>query len=237
MSKKARESIANFYEEWKKNPGQDNTRNLLNSLEPQISSALKAFAPGMEEGMRLKAQTMALGAAKTFDPSRGMHLKSYVFQQLQPLQREYGKRINVVQLPERHILERKALSQAEDDFISKRGRPPSTAELAEFTSIPVARITTVRQHGTPVAESSQVYKDTGDSAVNIQPDPQRIWADFVYADLDPTDQRIYEMCTGHGGVKILPKKEIAEKIGISAPAVSQRINRIVARLQEGVNLS
>lgn len=236
MSTDVHDNIAASYDEWKKRPTEDSTRKLITSLTPQIDTALKAFSPGMESGMRLKAQTIALRAIKSYDPTKGMHLKSYVYQQLQPLQREYGKRLNVTQLPERHLLERKALSQAESDFYSEYGRKPSTAELADFSSIPIKRIATIRQHGVPIAESSLVQAETGDSSVSLKQDPQEMWAEFVYADMDPTDQRIYEMVTGYGGVTKVPKKDIATALKISPAAVSQRINRIVARLQEGANL-
>lgn len=236
MPETAQDNIMSSYEKWTKDGTTDNTRDLITSLTPQIDSALKTFTPGMESGMRLKAQTMAMKALKTYDPTKGMHLKSYIYQQLQPLQREYGKRLNATKLPERHILERKELTQSENEFVEINGRHPSTAELADFTSIPIKRITAVRRHGMPVSESSRVHPETGDSMVALKQDPQEMWADFVYADMDSVDQRIYEMCTGYGGVDIIPKKEVAAKLKISPSAVSQRIARIVKRLQEGANL-
>lgn len=72
--------------------------------------------------------------------------------------------------------------------------------------------------------------------ISVKQDPQEMWADFVYADMDSIDQRIYEMCTGYGGVDIIPKKDIAAALKISPAAVSQRISKIVKRLQEGANL-
>lgn len=236
MNEESRDNITTAYDAWKKTDNPDTTRELLTSLTPQIDSALKSFAPGMEKGMRLRAQTMALDAIRTYDPNKGMHLKSYVYQQLQPIQREYGKRINVTKVPERHIMERKALDQWEADFYDANGRYASTAELADFSSVPIKRIETIRRHGRPVSESSRVNPETGDDMTSFKQDPQQVWAEYVYADLDPTDQRIYEMVTGYGGVAQLPKKDIAVKLGISAPAVSQRIARIVKRLEEGANL-
>lgn len=236
MPETEQDNIMLSYEKWKEEGTPDSTRELITFLTPQIDSALKTFSPGMESGLRLKAQTMAMKALKTYDPTKGMHLKSYVYQQLQPIQREYGKRLNVTKLPERHILERKALVQSENEFIETNGRPPSTAELADFTSIPLKRIAAIRKHGIPLSESSRVHPETGDSMISVKQDPQEMWADFVYADMDSIDQRIYEMCTGYGGVDIIPKKDIAATLKISPAAVSQRISKIVKRLQEGANL-
>lgn len=234
--KDKKDPIMDAYKAWLAKPSQDSSRALLSSLDTQIGTALHTFAPGMEDHLRLKARTMALQAAGTYDPGRGMHLKSYVYQQLQPIQREFGKRSNAVRLPERHLLDRKRLDHAEAEFEAEKGRPPSVAELADYTSIPVDAIARARAHKPQMAESQTVDKETGDAYRGVASDPQEMWAHHVYNSLGPVDQRIYEMVTGFGGARTYPKGEIARRLRISAPAVSQRINRIAARLEEGMNL-
>lgn len=236
MSNPSRDSIDEAYRSWREHGTPEAQKSLMEALRPQIDSALKSFAPGMENSLRLRAMSMAWKAVDGYDPRRGMHLKSYIYQQLQPLQREYGKRLNVVQMPERHILERKKLTQYEQDFESQNGRRPSVAELADFSNFSVERIETLRRGGTAVPESAAVLPESGDSTVSVKEDPRELVGRYVYSELDPTDQRIFEHVTGYGGADKLTKKDIAASLGISAPAVSQRINRITAKLQEGYNL-
>lgn len=226
------------YSEWKKSPGDTTASNLLKQLDFQIGTALKSFAPGMEGHMKLKAQTMAMEAAKTYDPSKGMHLKSYVYQQLQPIQREFGKRSNVVSLPERHIMEGRSLAEQEAKFEEEHGRAPSLAELADYTSLPKSRIKTIRAHKYQTTGTSTLDPETGDSMVSLEDEEslQKVWADYVYSSLSPIDQKIYEWTTGYGNTKIIPKTEIAKRLNISPPAVSQRINKIADQLEEGMNL-
>ena len=236
MKEQKRDAIMDAYSAWREDGGEENTSSLMRTLKPQMETALRTFAPGMEGQMRLKAMSMTMGAVRKYDPSKGMHLKSFVYQQLQPLQREYGKRHQPLYVPERHIMERKSLSQYENEFRSQQGRDPSTAELADFSGMSIRRIAAVRKAGVPVTESSRVSPETDQVMVSEREDPMEIMGHYVYSELDPTDQKIFEMVTGHGGVRKQPNNEIAKRLGISAPAVSQRISRIVARMQEGLNL-
>lgn len=238
LTPKKTDKIMDSYSAWKITPNDETTARMLDTLDFQINSALRSFAPGMEDHMKLRARSIALEAARTYDPKKGMHLKSYVYQQLQPLQREFGKRSNVVSLPERHIMEGRALADAEGRFEEEHGRAPSLAELADYTSIPIKRIKTIREHKYQTTGTSTIDPETGDSMISVEDEEslQKVWADYVYASLDPVDQKIYEWTTGYGGTKIIPKMEIAKRLRISSPAVSQRINKIADQLEEGMNL-
>lgn len=224
------------YDAWKANPSKDNTKILMETLTPQIDTALKAFAPGMESSLKLRASTMTLKALPKYDPSKGMHLKSFVYQQLQPLQREFGKRANPINVPERHIMELKTLAQYETDFFDETGREPSASELADYSGIPINKIEKIRKGKLANSESQMISAESGDSLFTMQEDPGKNWAHYVYYSLDPVDQKIYEYVTGYAGSPILKKSDIAIKLKISPAAVSQRINRIVGKLQEGINL-
>lgn len=230
------DTITSAYDAWKADSSPDNTKKLMEALTPQIDSALRAFVPGMENSFKLKASTLTLKALPKYDHKKGMHLKSFVYQQLQPLQREYGKRSNPLQVPERHIMELKNLQKYETDFFDENGREPSTSELADYSGIPINRIEKIRKGKLANSESQTISQESGDSLFTVQEDPQKNWAYYVYYSLDPVDQKIYEYVTGFGGVKQLKKAEIAAKLKISPAAVSQRINKIVGKLQEGINL-
>lgn len=230
------DKISEMYKTWRDAPDDTNTSNLLGALKPQINSALKNFAPGMEDSLSLKANVLAMKALKTYDPTKGMHIKSYVYQQLQPIQRVFGKRSNPVKVPERQILEGSALSRYENEFRDEWGREPSVAELADIAGVSIKRIEKIRRNKVTVSETGSLNEETGDTMSSNKDDPQEVWAHYIYAGLDPVDQRIYEMVTGYGGSKTFKKTDIAAHLKISPAAVSQRVNKIVAKLQEGINL-
>ena len=235
-SSESKDKIMSAYDSWVKTQSPEDTKNLLNVLEPQITSALRSFSPGMEDSLKLKAQVLTMDAIKTYDPTKGMHLKSYVYQRLQPIQRIYGQRSNPVKVPERHVLEAMSLAKYENEFRDKWDRDPSVSELADISGIPIKRITQIRRNKASVSETNTIDPESGNAMVTQKDDPQEVWSHYVYYSLDPTDQRIYEMVTGFGGSPIYKKAEIAKILKITPAAISQRVNKIAAKLQEGINL-
>ena len=65
----------------------------------------------------------------------------------------------------------------------------------------------------------------------MQNDPTG-WHEFVYNDLNEVDKAIMEYTLGLHGIKQLPTTEIAKKLNISPGAVSQRAQRIQAKLNQ-----
>lgn len=208
---------------------------LLSAVSPQIGTALHTFAPGMEQNLLLQANTMALDAAKTFDPKRGLRFKSYVYQQLQPLQRMAGKRSNVLKIPERHLIEGKRLDEEAQRFEDEKGYAPSAADLADFTGMSIKHIEAIRKHKVGVSESKS-YSEEGDPLASQKEDTQKAWCEYIYNSLPSFDQKIYEWRTGYGGAPVLGVVEIAKKLNTSPATVSQRLSKIISMIEEGMNL-
>ena len=230
------DELMDTYKQWSTTKDPAQTTQLLRLLDPTITSALRSFAPGMEDAFKLKAQTLAFNALPKYDMNRGMHLKSFVYQSLQPMQRLVGQRTNPVKVPERKLLDGMHLTGIEKEFVDKHDREPTVSELADLSGMSIKRITSVRSLNNTASETSQVNEETGDSFRGYKSDPQEVWSHYIYHGLDPIDQKIFEHATGFGGASILKKSDIAVKLKMSPPAVSQRINKIAAKLQEGINL-
>jgi hypothetical protein len=64
----------------------------------------------------------------------------------------------------------------------------------------------------------------------VMADPILQRAEFLYHDLDPTDQAILERSLGMHGRRRLAGRDIAKSLGITASAVSQRASRIQKQL-------
>ena len=230
------DKIDDAWKMWKENDTPETRRNMLAAVSPQVSTALRTFAPGMEKNLLLKANELALKAAQTYDPSRGLRFKSYVYQQLQPLQRLAGKRTNVIAIPERHLIEGKRLAEETQRFIDRKGYEPSTADLADFTGMSVKRIQAIRSHRTGVSESKATSPE-GDPMGSQEEDVQRVWCEQVYNSLGSMDQKIYEWRTGYGGAPKLGVVDIAKRLGVSPATVSNRLQKIIGMVQEGINLA
>lgn len=234
--KKPVETGNEAWEAWHLSDTPETRRALLESVSPQIGTALHTFAPGMESSLLLKANTMTLNAAKTYDPSKGLKFKSYVYQQLQPLQRIVGKRSNMVQIPERHLIEGRRLAEEVQRFRDENGYDPSAADLADFTGMSVKRIETIRSHRASVSESKATSPE-GDPMASQQEDVQKAWCEYIYNSLPSFDQKIYEWRTGYAGAPVLGVVDIAKRLNTSPATVSQRMKKISDMIQEGMNLT
>ena len=213
-----------------------NAGMLLKQLEPTIDSAMTSYAPAERETLHTRARLIALQAADTYDPRKGTKLNSHVFTALQALNREKARRQNIIHVPENILLEQNRLRKSRQEFTSEIGREPTIDELADHTGMSVRRIEKVQTRDGAAMAGAQTLTEKGDLMFSRAEDPQRVWADYVYHDLDERDKKIFEWSTGYGGSERLRKIDIAKKLKITPAAVSHRIGRIVGRLEEGYSV-
>ena len=219
------------YARWKKDPTPENTDALLRKLSPIINSAVKSYGAG-SAGLQTRARILALKAAGTFDPSKSVKLDTHVMSQLRQLSRVARMRSNVIHIPENVFFDRRKLDAATADFVNEKGREPSHAELADRTGIPLSRIKKTLEYKNRAVPSSMGVSDKGDHMNDVERDPYDMWVDYVYHDMDDKDRKIFEHVAGYNGAKILPKNEIAKKLGMTPAGVSNRVNNIVRKLEE-----
>jgi len=231
----AQGTLDNLYTQWKNSPGKDTVEPLLQKLTPTIDAALTTYAGGKENDLRTRANILAVRALETYDPKKGVKLNTHVHNSLQKLYREKANRQHVVHIPENVILEKNRINKASRDFEARKGREPNAQELADLTGLSVGRLQKLSKYKNTAFES-QFLSEKGDVLFSTTEDPHAVWLAYVYNELDPVDKKVFEWSTGYGGTKRLPKKEIAQKLRISAPAVSSRINKIIRKLEEGYNV-
>lgn len=231
-----KDAVQTAWEDWKTAPDNMNKKQqLLESLQPTIDSAINSYAPDSKDRVRTKAALIALKAATTYNANAGTALKTHVFNNLKSLNRINAQLQNIVHIPEAALLEKGKMDKFTRDYVSENDREPTTQELSELTRYSPDKIEYLRQYKQPVAQS-QLLTEKGDTLFTKKQDPQKIWSDYVYHDMDPIDKKIFEWSTGYKGSPKLKKIEIAANLKISPPAVSQRINKIITKLEEGVDL-
>lgn len=218
---------------WRANPSNPKlTGDLIDRLEPTIDSALQTVAPDNKKELRAKALTLALKAAGSYDPAKGVELSTHVFNNLKSLYRVNAERSNVIHIPENVLLDANKLNKIQTDMEADLGRPVDLTELADRTGLSVKRINYVRGYRQPLADS-QVTTDKGDSRNMVGANRLKIWSDYVYNDLGPVDRKIFEGSSGYNGAPVKQKQTIAEELGISGSAVSQRLRSILDKLKMG----
>jgi hypothetical protein len=60
--------------------------------------------------------------------------------------------------------------------------------------------------------------------------PEAVWADYVYHDLSDIDKIVFQHRTGYRGAPQLSNQEIARRLRLSPAAVTQRANRLQAKM-------
>lgn len=224
-----------LYDAWKLAPGPKTLEPILDNLAPTIDNGLSSFAPGSEDVLKTRAKILAAHAVETYNPKMGTKLNTHVYNSLQKLFREKSARENIVHVPENVILEKGIIDKANKDFESNYGRQPAMSELADKTGLSMQRLGKIGKYRDTAVES-QFLSEKGDTLFSTGEDPNRMWLSYVYHDLDPIDKKVFEWSTGYGGTEKIPKKEIAARLRITAPAVSSRINKMVKKLEEGYAL-
>lgn len=224
------------YERWQTNQTPAGMRDLLDAAKPILSKALVSYG-GNDKMLLPRAKRLAINAFRNYDPKKGTKLRTYLYIQLQPLQREYMKRIAPISIPERVQLDQYKLHKAEQEIRDMKGRDPGDDELSEKTGLSAKRIAHIRAFAKGLVSEGQILeperggKLPGTDKVNAED----IWIEYVHHDLDPIDKKILEWKTGLYGKDILSTNEIARRLKITPGAVSQRASKIAMKIEEGRN--
>jgi DNA-directed RNA polymerase specialized sigma subunit len=236
-------SLDDMYATWAKTQDSSQMQAMLDQLNPDIDKAVYAYS-GLNAGpaVKTRAKLLAAKAIKKYTPNSGSSLRSWIYTQLQPLNR-YSRELTPSPVPERAYQQISALKKFEADFYENKGRVPSDGELSDLTSMSIRQINKVRGMDKRVfSESSTAF--TGENPVTSQeitvaknPGFQKDVLDTMYSSFTPQEQVIMEHKLGYNGKKILSNNDIAKRLRISAGRVSQLTNTIAARLDEYAQLS
>lgn len=226
------------FQAWKIKPTQQTRSELLRAVNPIIDKGLRTYGGGSAASptLRSQAKRIALDSFGTYDPAKGS-LQTHLLTNMRRLQRLGAQEAQVISLPERVALNKKWLDETENELRYELGRDPSDMEIADRSGLSLKRIAYIRQ-AHPVASTSQIEAASEDGSMPASnlpgvADPrQQAWEEFVYYDLSPTDQAIFDMTLGRHGRQQFSTTDIARKLGISPGAVSQRTAKIQQKLDE-----
>jgi len=230
-----KDSLEKHYETWKKAQTPQTAAPMLEQLQPDIDASLRNYGGKNQDELRTQAQLLALRAAETYKPKKGTSLRTHVRNSLHKLTRIRNERSNVMHIPENVQAEKAHLQKASDEFKAEFDREPNLQELADRSTFSIRQIKRIRGYAGDVPESLMT-SEKGDLMTGGRSASQ-MWLDYMYFELDPIDKKVYEWSTGYGGSEKLSKAEIAKRLKISAPAVSKRINKILAKIEEGQELN
>lgn len=216
------------YARWKATGSKDDMASVVRDLDPVIGSEVLRHA-GPRPLLRMQATQMAIGAVRTYDPTKGAALRSWVTTQLQPLSRASHK-LRTVRAPDDGVRMAAAVAERRRQLIDETGEDPDDSVLADDMGISQKALTRVRRQ-VPAVVHEGLYTD--DEGVPTLPGVNGTGMQDAY-------RTVYDSETEQGkalldmlytpGARPTPKVEIARRLGITPAAVSQRAAALAQRI-------
>ena len=221
----AEQDIAGLYESWKASPTPESLSQVVKKLTPTINYSLASVRASDDPLVKAKAMSLAAEAVERYDPAGGAALPTFVSSHLRQLNRVARQSRAVTKIPDRMHAEAWQLTSARKRFYDENGREPDTAELADFTGVPVKRIEKVRRYQVAVPGEESM----GDVEY-AHPDYEREALEYVFQNSDHTDRRILELKTGYAGHPISDSKLAAKTLNLTPSQLSRRSARLAMRI-------
>jgi DNA-directed RNA polymerase specialized sigma subunit len=213
---------------------------LVSAFDPVINKTLKGYGYADDPSARTTAQLYLSEALPKYDAKKGAGIKTFVFNELKRMQRILPRQSQPIPVPEQAALDLRFIDGVERDLKDQLNRDPSVHELSDATGLSSKRITSIRnKYGIPTVTAEALRTSEGAQQVMGVPrdDPnEALWREAVYEGLSPVDQNIMDWAMGLHGQPVRSKTEIARRLKISVPAVTQRAAKIRAKLEEGMGL-
>jgi DNA-directed RNA polymerase specialized sigma subunit len=222
------------YDTWKADQTPENLGHALRELDPVLVSEVQRYS-GPKDILHVKAKGLAIKAIRSYDPTKGAALRSWVTTQLQPLSR-YGQRLQSVRVPETVRRQAAEVHTISERLHDKFGRMPTDTELADEAGLSITKIHSLQNRVRPALTESQMVapKDGVEGTLPASQFPSG--ADYafeaVYQDLGPREKVIADWKIGAHGKERLPNQEIARRLGVSPALITQITGRLVANIQE-----
>jgi DNA-directed RNA polymerase specialized sigma subunit len=228
-------------EAWRADQTPKGNAALIKAITPEIETGLKTYAANNPLA-KAQAKVLAIHAARTYDPAKS-RFASHLHNNLKALQRISRQQSEVIKVPERILLEQRALKSNIGELRDQLGREPSDVEISDAMGLPLSRLAKIRSYkaglNTGRVSNEESDESSADPAVRKfgMQEAKKYWVEMVYEDLQPTDQRIMELSLGLNGQRKLSNQEIAARLKVSPTAITQRKAKIQAKLDREQELS
>lgn len=223
------------YAKWLNEPTPENMGQVLKSVDPILISEVQRYS-GPNNILHSKAKSLAVKAIKSYDPSKGTKLRSWITTQLKPLSR-YSQQLQPVKTPEMVRRQAAEINTINERLKDRLGRTPTLDELADESGLSKTKIERVQSRVKPAMSESEFTSSLSDNNEDEMPamqfPSQNDYAfEAVYQDLNPREKVITDWKIGAHGKDRLSNQEIAKRLGVTPAVISQITNRVVKKIQE-----
>lgn len=222
----AQKDIA-LWREWKRNPSPMNLQRLLDQLNPVIQRAVNQWSGTLARpALELEAKNLAREAIETYRPTGGASLATHVTNRLKKLSRLSYTHQNLARIPEYQSLKFHPYTQAQAQLQDQLGREPTSVELADQLGWSESAVSAFRQN------LRQEFIESGDTPpIFDERSGDSGMIDYIYYDLAPIQQKIFEYTTGYGGAKIMNNPQIMKRLKLTQGQLSYQKRLMTNRIE------
>lgn len=205
----AREKDLQLWKQWNKTKSDADLQALLNHLQPVINQQVTRWGGTLSRPMlETRAKILAVEAIRSYNPHAGAALATHVTNRLQKLSRTVYTHTQAARLPEHKAVGMTTFSVAQDQLQNDLGRSPTHVELADHLGWTQTRTREFQRAYDRKELLSSGEFNPASFPVADQHDPI---IDYVYFDMEPQKQQLFEGITGYGGNRILTNQELMAK--------------------------
>ena len=223
--KPTQDDIVQTIADWQKKSTPENTKQILDFIKPTIDSALHTYTPGQQNTFRIKATSYALQSLRNYDVTKKASPNTFVFSNLQRLNRLRRQRQNIIHIPQNQVYMKQMMDNKAAQLQNDLGRPPTDQELSQALYISKRKLDKLRQQSSVTISQAMSQDPQGHQMLGKSDVTDMDYYNYVYSSVSPVDKKIMQWTSGYR-TKPLSNNQIAEKLHISPGAVSQRKNRI-----------
>lgn len=207
-----------LWQQWNRTKSDADLQALLRHLQPVINTQVSRWGGTLARPMlETKAKILAVEAIRSYDPMRGAALATHVTNQLQKLSRTVYTHTAAARLPEHKAIGMTSFSVGMDQLQNELGRDPTTMELADHLGWSQPRVEEFRRaYGRKELLASGEFNP---SMFPIADDEDPI-VGFVYHDMSPQHQQLFEHITGYGGAPQLSNPELMKRFKMTQGQLS-----------------
>lgn len=233
-----------LWHSWKKTGDPEDMRKLLRQFDATVHKFVGQYAHAGVPHAALEVETKmnAINAFKTYDPGAGAQLNTHVTNWLQKGQRLVHENKGLTRIPEHRALKVQTYMRVRDHLRDKFNRPPTAMEMQGelMASTPIGKeheglSWSPAEVGRMEKELHKTLLTSEDALQDLEsqvPTREGKILDWLYYDLKPEDQAVFEHLTGRGGKPRLEGQAIAKALNMSPSKVSRIRQRIADKFGE-----
>jgi DNA-directed RNA polymerase specialized sigma subunit len=166
----------------------------------------------------------------SYNPDMGTQPSTYVWNNLQKVQRLASESLTSGHIPEYRNLKRATFTTVRDNLTDRLGYEPSVDDMADelgWSKKEVGRMN--NELGGEVTASGAEFDFYGNSTSKQSTDKPLV--DYLYHELEGKNKVIFEHTFGYGGKPILTNKEIAKKLNTNEMAIHRAKKAMGEKIQ------